>query len=339
VSAALSFELFAAPLLAALQGTTTLTRPRAQARLARTLTSPIGKDDWVRLRLGRVGGRLVATPLPRGAGALTSLVRADGLAVVPIGQDGHPAGTDVQVHLLRGLEEIDRTIVVIGSHDLVIDLAASALRDVDPTITLASSTVGSLAGLQALRDGLCHLAGCHLLDPDTGEYTLPYLPRVLGDVEVTVIRLVHREQGLIVAPGNPLQITGVEDLRRPGLRYVNRQPESGTRMLLDYELRRRSIEPGDVAGYRREERTHLAVAAAVAGGRADAGMGILAAARLHGLDFVPVTQEPYDLVLTRDTYDSPLLAPLWTLLANPQFHNKIATLDGYSCAETGHLIV
>ncbi|HKS51934.1 MAG TPA: molybdopterin biosynthesis protein [Pseudonocardiaceae bacterium] len=339
VSAALSFELFAAPLLAALQGTTTLTRPRAQARLARTLTSPIGKDDWVRLRLGRVGGRLVATPLPRGAGALTSLVRADGLAVVPIGQGGLPAGTDIQVNLLRGLEEIDRTIVVIGSHDLVIDVAASALRDVDPTITLASSTVGSLAGLQALRDGLCHLAGCHLLDPDTGEYTLPYLPRVLGEVEVTVIRLVHREQGLIVAPGNPLQIAGIEDLRRPGLRYVNRQPESGTRMLLDYELRRRGIEPDDVAGYRREERTHLAVAAAVAGGRADAGMGILAAARLHGLDFVPVTQEPYDLVLTRDTYESPLLAPLWTLLANPQFHNKIATLDGYSCAETGHLVV
>lgn len=338
VSAALSFELFAAPLLAGLQGITTPTRPRASATLARPLVSPIGKDDWVRVRLGRVAGRLVATPLPRGAGALTSLVRADGLAVIPAGQDGHHAGSNVQVHLLRGLDEIDRTIVAIGSHDLVIDLAASALRGIDPAVTLTSSIVGSLAGLHALRDGLCHVAGTHLLDPDTGEYTLPYLPRVLGDVEVTVVRLVHREQGLIVVPGNPLEIIGIADLRRPGLRYVNRQPGAGTRVLLDHELRRRGIEPGDVAGYRREARTHLAVAAAVAAGRADAGLGILAAARAHGLDFVPVTQEPYDLVLTPETYESALLAPLWTLLADPHFHAKIATLGGYSSAETGHLI-
>ena len=338
VSAALSFELFAAPLLAALQGTTILTRPRAQVRLARPLTSPIGKDDWVRVRLCKVGGRLVATPLPRGAGALTSLVRADGLAVVPIGLDGYAAGTDIEVHLLRGLEEIDRTIVAIGSHDLVIDLAAAALRDADPAVTLASSAVGSLAGLQALRDGLCHLAGCNLFDPDTGEYTLPYLPRVLGDAEVNVVRLVHREQGLIVAPGNPLEITSIADLRRPGLRYVNRQPESGTRVLLDHELRRRGIDPGEVAGYRREERTHLAVAAAVAGGRADVGLGILAAARVHGLDFVPVRQEPYDLVVPRDSYDSALLAPLWTLLADPTFHTTIQSLGGYSTTQTGHLI-
>ncbi|MFN2534369.1 MAG: molybdopterin biosynthesis protein [Pseudonocardiaceae bacterium] len=339
VSAALSFELFAAPLLAALQGTTTMTRPTTQATLARNLVSPISKDDWVRLRLGRVGGRLVATPLPRGAGALTSLVRADGLAVVPVGQDGQHAGTDIQVQLLRGLDEIGRTIVAIGSHDLVLDLAASALRGKDPAVTLASSTVGSLAGLPALRDGLCHLAGAHLLDPDTGEYTLPYLPRVLGDVDVTVVRLVHREQGLIVAPGNPLEITGIADLRRPGLRYVNRQPEAGTRVLLDYELRRRGIKPHEVGGYRREERTHLAVAAAVAAGRADAGLGILAAARAHGLDFVPVAREPYDLVLTRETHDSALLAPLWTLLADPIFHAAIQALAGYSTTETGHRIL
>jgi molybdopterin molybdotransferase/putative molybdopterin biosynthesis protein len=205
-------------------------------------------------------------------------------------------------------------------------------------VTLASSAVGSLAGLQALRDGLCHLAGCNLLDPDTGEYTLPYLPRVLGDAEVNVVRLVHREQGLIVAPGNPLEIASIADLRRPGLRYVNRQPESGTRVLLDHELRRRGIDPGEVAGYRREERTHLAVAAAVAGGRADVGLGILAAARVHGLDFVPVRQEPYDLVVPRGSYDSALLAPLWTLLADPTFHTIIQSLGGYSTTQTGHLI-
>jgi putative molybdopterin biosynthesis protein len=342
VSAALTFEIFAAPLLAALQGTTTVTRPTVRARLARKLASPLGMDDWVRVRLGRVAGRIVATPLPRGAGVLTSLVRADGLLVVPAGLEGHHVGTDVEVQLLRGLVDIDRTIVAIGSHDLVLDLAAAALRGIDPGVTLASSNVGSLGGLVALRDGLCHLAGSHLLDPETGEYTLPYLPRVLGHGgavnDVPVIRLVHREQGLIVAAGNPLGITGIEDLSRPGLRYVNRQRGAGTRVLLDHELRRRGIEPGDVVGYRREEHTHLAVAAAVAAERADAGLGILAAARPFGLDFVPVAQEPYDLVVTQEAYDSGMLAPLWALLADEKFRASITALGGYSSAETGRRV-
>ncbi len=340
VAAALTFDIFAVPLLAALQGTATVARPTARALLAGKLASPLGKDDWVRVRLGRVGGRIVATPLARGAGVLTSLVRADGLLVVPAGLAGHPPGAEVEVQLLRGLAEIDRTIVAIGSHDLALDLAASALRGTDLGVTLASSNVGSLGGLAALRDGLCHLAGAHLLDPETGEYTLPYLPRVFGDAvaDLVVIRLVHRDQGLIVAAGNPLGLAGIEDLSRPGLRYVNRQRGAGTRVLLDHELRRRGIAPGDVAGYQREAHTHLAVAAAVAAGRADAGLGILAAARPFGLDFVPVAQEPYDLVVTRDAYDSDLLTPLWTLLADKDFHASIEALPGYSTTQTGHLV-
>lgn len=341
VSAALIFEIFAGPLLAALQGGTPPSRPTACARLARALPSPPGKDDWVRVRLARIGGRLVATPQPRGAGVLTSLIRADGLLLVPAGQEGHQAGAEVEVQLLRGRAEIDRTIVAIGSHDLALDLAASALRGIDPAVTLACSPAGSLNGLVALRDGLCHLAGSHLLDPETGQYTLPGLPRVFGgdhaDTDLAVVRLAHREQGLIVAAGNPLGLIGLDDLgRRPGLRYVNRQRGAGTRVLLDHELHRRGVAPSAVAGYEREEPTHLAVAAAVAAGRADAGLGIRAAARTAGLDFLPVRWEPYDLVLTRATYDSELLAPLWELLADPAFHASVESLGGYSCAETGH---
>ena len=179
VSAALTFDIFAAPLLARLEGAPPPEAPVARARLARKLASTMGMDDWVRVRLGRVGGQLVATPLPRGAGVLTSLVRADGLLVVPAALEGHHAGEDVTVRLLRGVGEIERTIVATGSHDLVLDLAASALRERDPRVTLASSNVGSLGGLTALRDGLCHVAGSHLLDPATGEYTLPYLEKLL----------------------------------------------------------------------------------------------------------------------------------------------------------------
>ena len=335
VSAALTFEIFAAPLLARLEGAAVRERPRARARLARKLASSMGMDDWVRVRLGRVGGSLVATPLPRGAGVLTSLVRADGLLVVPAGLEGHHPGEEVDVALLRGLAEIERTIVAVGSHDLVLDLAASQLRARDPDITLASSNVGSLGGLVALRDGLCHLAGSHLLDPQSGEYTLPYVDRVLGGRDTAVIRLLHRDQGLIVAPGNPLDLTGLDDLTRPGLRYVNRQRGAGTRVLLDHELARRGISPEAVSGYSREEHTHLSVAAAVAAGRADCGLGVLAAARAFGLDFVGVAREPYDLVMAADTVEAPILAPLWSLLEDAGFKSAVEGLGGYSTAETG----
>jgi putative molybdopterin biosynthesis protein len=334
VSAALTFEIFALPRLAALEGAAPRERPVATARLARKLASTIGSDEWVRVRLGRVGGEVVATPLPRGAGVLTSLVRADGLLVVPAGTEGHHAGERVRVQLLRGLGEVGRTVVAIGSHDLVLDVAASALRAADPLATLASSHVGSLGGLVALRDGLCHLAGSHLLDPASGEYTLPFVDRLVPDA--AVVRLVHREQGLIVAPGNPLGVTGVADL--PRLRYVNRQRGAGTRALLDHELAALGIDAAAVPGYAREEHTHLAVAAAVAAGRADAGLGVLAAARAFGLGFVPVAAEPYDLVLRPDAVDDPLLAPLWALLADPAFRAQVEGLGGYSCAETGRRV-
>ena len=338
VSAALTFDIFAAPVLAALEGAAPRERPRARARLARKLASTLGMDDWVRVRLGRVGDGLVATPLPRGAGVLTSLVRADGLLVVPAGLEGHHPGEVVDVDLLRGVGEIDRTIVAVGSHDLVLDLAASALRAADPRVTLASSNVGSLGGLVALRDGLCHIAGSHLLDPDSGEYTLPYVDRVLEGHDVAVIRLVHRDQGLIVAEGNPLGIGGLDDITGGGLRYVNRQRGAGTRVLLDAELRARGADPVAISGYEREEHTHLAVAAAIAGGRADCGLGVRAAARAFGLDFVPVTREPYDLVVAPDALEDPKLAPLWTLMREPEFRAAVEGLGGYDTAEMGRRI-
>jgi putative molybdopterin biosynthesis protein len=338
VSAALTFDIFVAPLLASLEGAAPPHRPEVPARLARKLPSVVGMDDWVRVRLGSVRGQVVASPLPRGAGVLTSLVRADGLLLVPAGVEGHLAGEEVPVQLLRRLPEIEHTIVAIGSHDLVIDLAATALRATDPTLTLVSTNVGSLGGLVALRDGLCHLAGSHLLHPASGEYTLPYLDEMMPDRDLAVVRLVHRDQGLLVPPGNPRGVTGLADLAGGDLSYVNRQRGAGTRMLLDQELRRLEIDPAQVSGYAREEPTHLAVAAAVAAGRADCGLGILAAARAFGLDFVPVAKEPYDLVVDAESLQDPLLAPLWALLESPEFHASVEKLGGYSTAETGRRV-
>jgi len=334
VSAALTFELFALPLLAALEGAAPVGRPRARARLARRLASSMGADDWIRVRLGRVGGALVAAPLPRGAGVLTSLVRADGLLLVPSAREGYDAGDEVEVRLLRDLDAVERTIVAIGSHDPVLDLAASLLRARDPLLTLVSGPVGSLGGLVALREGLCHVAGCHLLDPASGEYTLPWIERVLPGREVDVVRLVHREQGLIVAAGNPLGLRGLEDLER--VRYVNRQRGAGTRVLLDHELGRLGIDAEAIDGYTREEPTHLAVAAAVAAGRVDTGLGVMSAARAFGLGFVPVAREPFDLVMAPG---EPAVAPLLALMADPGFKAAVEELGGYSTAETGRVVL
>jgi putative molybdopterin biosynthesis protein len=266
------------------------------------------------------------------------LVRADGLLLVPAGVEGHHAGDEVSVQLLRALPEIKRTIVAIGSHDLVIDLAATTLRASDPTLSLVSTNVGSLGGLVALRDGLCHVAGSHLLHPATGEYTLPYLDVMMGDRDLAVVRLVHRDQGLLVPPGNPRGVTGLGDVAGGKLSYVNRQRGAGTRMLLDQELRRLEADPRAIPGYAREEPTHLAVAAAVAAGRADCGLGIHAAAQAFGLGFVPVAREPYDLVVEAASLTDPLLAPLWELMESIDFRAAVQALGGYSTEETGRRI-
>jgi len=289
----------------------------------------------VRVRLGRVRGRLVAAPLSRGAGVLTSLVRADGLLVVPAAEEGLHAGAEVEVELLRERDEIERAIVAVGSHDMVLDLAGTWLRRRDPRIGLASGNVGSLGGLIALRDGLCHVAGSHLLDPPTGTYTWPDVRRVLGDAPVEVIRLVRRQQGLIVPPGNPRGLAGIEDVVSGDVRYVNRQRGAGTRVLLDHLLSGLGASAEDVSGYVREEYTHLAVAAAVASGRADAGLGILAAARAFGLDFVPVSWEPYDLVLTERPE---VLSPLLDLLGDEGFRREVESLGGYDASEMGRSV-
>ena len=154
-----------------------------------------------------------------------------------------------------------------------------------------------------------------------------------------MVRLAHRAQGLIVAPGNPLGLAGIEGLAREGVRYVNRQRGAGTRVLLDHELARRSLDAEAVRGYEREEPTHLAVAAAVAAGRADAGLGVLAAARAFDLGFVPVADEPYDLVLARSDFDSDLLAPLWALLGSADFRVQVEALGGYDTAEMGRRVL
>lgn len=338
VSAALTGESFVEPLLARWLGRPPLARPQMRARMTRKVQSPLGDDEFLRVAVGRVGDRTVAAPLSRGAGVITSLVRADGIVRIPRFSEGVHAGEEVTVELYRAPAEIERTIVAIGSHDLVLDLQAQFLAERAPGTRLASANAGSLGGMVALRRGEAHLAGSHLLHPESGEYNTAYVHQYLPGHPIVLVTLTRREQGLIVAPGNPKRISGLADLSRPDVRYVNRQRGAGTRVLLDYRLGELGIDPAAVQGYTREEVTHLAVAAAVAGGVADCGLAIRAAARALELDFIPVEWERYDLVIPRQHYESALLKPLLALLNDPGFRAAVSELPGYDPSPMGQVV-
>jgi putative molybdopterin biosynthesis protein len=337
VSAALTGQLFLEPLLARWLGQPASRMPTLQARSTRKIVSPTGDDDFVRVVVGRVGQQVMVTPLSRGAGVITSLVRADGLVQIPRFSEGVEAGAEVTVHLYRTPEEIERTIVAIGSHDLTLDLLAQFLAGRGEGLRLSSANVGSLGGLVALRRGEAHLAGSHLLDPDTGHYNDSYVGRYLAGQEIVLVTLVGREQGWIVVPGNPKGLSGWADAGRPNVQIVNRQRGAGTRVLLDYELGRLKLDPAGIRGYEREEYTHLAVAAAVASGTADAGLGIRAAAQALQLDFVPLASEQYDLVIPRAHYESPLLRPLLSLLHDDAFRQAVSAMPGYDVQPMGQV--
>ncbi|MCS6773167.1 MAG: molybdopterin biosynthesis protein [Anaerolineae bacterium] len=336
-SAAMTGEIFVKPLLDRWLGRPASPPQTIQAKLTRKLASPAGDDDFVRVAVGKVGERWLAAPLARGAGVITSLVRADGIVVVPRGLQGYEAEAEVTVQLYQPPQVLERTILVIGSHDPALDLLAQQLAR--RGWRLSSSNVGSVGGLLALQRNQAHAAGCHLLDPETGEYNAPYLRRYLPETPARLVTLAHREQGLMVAPGNPKAIRTLSDLARPEVRFVNRQRGSGTRILLDYHLQQLGVAPEAIAGYDREEYTHLAVAAAVASGRADCGLGVPAAARALGLDFVPLFKERYDLVIPVAHFDTPALVAVRAILADPDFRQAVAGLPGYDISQMGNLVV
>ncbi len=337
VSAALTVDIFVESVIAKWLGRRPNELTTEMATLTRKLVSPAGDDDYVRVAVGKVGGKLLAAPLSRGAGVITSLVQADGLALIPSGVQGMDAGEQVKVHLYRSKAEIERTIFCIGSHDMTLDLMAQFLAEHDRRF--ASANVGSQGGLVALRRGEAHLAGSHLLNPETGEYNISYIRQYMPNIPVKVIALVGRDQGLIVKKGNPKGVKSLGDLTQHQVQFVNRQRGAGTRVLLDYHLNLMGISSDSILGYTQEEYTHLGVAAAVASGRADCGLGIAAAAQALDLDFVPLFQERYDLVIPKEHAESNLLAPLFELIAGCDFRNSVSKLPGYDISVMGKIIL
>lgn len=335
VSAYLAIENFVYPLLRKLTGIKEPTGRRIKAVLSRRLVSSLKHREYVRVRVGKVGGRYVCAPLARGAGAAMSLVRADGFCIIPQESEGYEAGGTVDVDLFRTAEDIDKTIVCTGSHDLLLDIISDLMSGESGGIRLSSTHIGSLGGLMALQRNEAHITPTHLLDEETGVYNESYIKPLFPNQEMLLVKGVGRIQGLMVAPGNPLNIRGIEDLTR--VRFVNRQRGAGTRVLLDYKLKQAGISPDDVDGYDAEAATHMAVAAQVASSDADCGMGVYSAAHAMGLDFIPVGEEEYDFAMRPETIEMPEMKCFLRLLGSDEFRNKLEELGGYSFERTGEI--
>jgi putative molybdopterin biosynthesis protein len=291
--------------------------------------------------------------LARGAGAAMSLVRADGFCVIEQNSEGIEAGQTARIELFRPLHDVTRTLVSTGSHDLILDLIADMMSGND--FFLAGTHVGSMAGLMALKRGECHIAPIHLLDEDSGEYNIPYLKRMFPNTPLCLIKGVGRTQGLIVKKGNPLGLHSIEQLvvkkltdnqqiikqqavkQQTSCHYINRQRGSGTRLFFDFLLKQAGINGENIQGYNREAVTHLAVAAAVKNGDADAGMGITSAAAALDLDFIPLGNEDYDFVMFSHTLDIPQFKTFHDILKSDSFHKHLEEIGGYTYEHCGEI--
>lgn len=336
VSAYIGFENFAAPVLAFLSGMPQTGPKRVEAVISKRLVSSLKHKEYVRVKVGRVGERLVAAPLARGAGAAMSLVRADGFCIIEQNQEGVDAGEQVSVELSRDMTAIENTLMITGSHDLILDVLADMIPHYYQGMSISSTHVGSMAGLMALFRGEAHLAPIHLLDEKTGNYNVDYL-KTMAKEPMALIRGVGRIQGLMVKAGNPRHIKSLGDL--PQGTFINRQRGSGTRILLDFKLRELGIAAGDIIGYDREAATHMAVAAAVRNDSADAGMGIMAAAKALGLDFVELYAEQYDFALPAVSLESAGIRQFIQMIQSRPFKQRLDELGGYRYDRTGEVVL
>ncbi len=338
VSAIVAFEQFVGPLICTWIGQPEPQRPTVLVEPIRKIPSKLGVEEFLRVKLGKVDARIVAIPLPRGAGCITTMTQADGIIRIPTHLEGLKENEPVQAELLRPLSSIKNTIVVVGSHDNTLDVLADMIRAHYPALTLSSSHVGSMGGLMAIKRGVCHVAGSHLLNTEDGTYNLSDIRKYLPDIPVKRVQLVFRDQGFMVARGNPKGIQGIEDIIRKDIQFINRQSGSGTRILLDYRLKQLDLNPKDINGYGTDEFTHMSVAAAVLSGAADMGLGIFAAARALNLDFIPVVTEQYDLVIPERFFETENILCLLATIRSPEFKDRVSALGGYHTERTGEVL-
>jgi len=336
VSAIMSMEKLVIPFICHLLSQSVPEKQKIDVKISKKIPSRSGLTEFRRIVAGKVGESFVATPIKKGAGSITTMTKANAMLTIPPNLEGIDAGENLTVELLRGIDDIEKTLLCIGSHDLTLDIIKEFLRISTPYFNMVSGHVGSLGGILAIRDKMAHIAGSHLLDPETGEYNILYLKKHLHpDYPVRLINLVYRIQGLMIQKNNPKNIKNLEDITRKDIIYINRQRGAGTRVLLDYYIGLKGITPDMINGYENEETTHLAVAAGILSGKAHAGMGVLSAANALDIDFIPIMEERYDLIIPEVFLELPMIKRIFDIIVSEGFRTKVEKLGGYNLKDTG----
>ncbi|MDD3706093.1 MAG: molybdopterin biosynthesis protein [Clostridiaceae bacterium] len=338
VSAYFVFETFARPLIRKFLRQEVQPSTKAEAILSRRIVSSLKHTEYVRIKLGMVEDKLIATPLNRGAGATMSLVRADGILTILRNSEGVEAGEKIQVELTKNIDDIKNTIVSIGSHDLIMDMIGSLMHRKNSAYNLSSAHVGSMGGLMALRKGEAHMAPIHLLDEESGIYNESYIKKLLPGSGIVLIKGVKRVQGMMIKKGNPKNISSFKDFIREDVQFVNRQRGAGTRILVDYILSREGIDTALISGYEREITTHMAVAAAISSGSADVGVGVMSAAHAMELDFIPIGEEEYDFAVRSKYLELDMFRQFIDIIKSEEFKEILMNLGGYGSEGIGEVI-
>ncbi len=339
VAAIIAFEQFVRPIIRNMLCVPDDDRETVGVVLSHKIASKLGIEEFLRVKIGKVRDKLVATPLPRGSGTITSLTEADGIVRITEEIEGIDAGNLVKAELFKPLKIIANTIMAVGSHDNSLNILADELKKVNTKMTLSSSNVGSIGGLIAIKKGMCHISGLHLLDEKTGNYNIAYIKKYLPDDNIKLVNLVARIQGIIIPKGNPKNISGIEDFIRKDITFINRQKGSGTRILLDYKLSESGVSAKNIKGYSREGFTHMEVAMAVASGSADAALGIYAASKALNLSFIPIVKEQYDLAIPEEIFYSDNIQTILKTIKSKSFKDRVSALGGYQTKNTGKIII
>jgi putative molybdopterin biosynthesis protein len=334
VSATTSFKVFIEPVCERLLSTT-ITKELVSCITPYKIPSRIGIEEILRVNLIDKGDQYYAFPLPRGASIYSSLANADGLIRVPENIEGFDEGETVTCELLRDKGELNKRTHIIGSHDLSLGILRDMLKNRFPDQDLISTHVGSMSGIMAFKKGITDLCTTHVLDEKDKVYNINVVNKYVPDRNWLLVNIAKRTQGLLVQKGNTKSISGIADIGRSGVTFVNRQVGSGTRILLDAMLKEKSVSRDTIKGYEREESSHTAVAILVREGVADTGIAIHAVARVFSLDFIPLAEEDYDLLVTKEFSETERFQSLLDLIRSDEFKGRLHEVGGYNTEDTG----
>ncbi len=336
VSAVLSFKTFVEPLYSKIS-TTGFKNKYVKCITPYKIPSRVGIEEIVRVNLIEKHQIYYAFPLPRGASVFSSMANADGLIRIPENIEGYNENEEVQCEIIGEEKSFEQRLHIIGSHDLSLDIIRDMIKARHPSLDVISTHTGSLSGIFAFKKGVTQLCTTHILDEDEKIYNIPILKKYLSDMPFILFHIAKRMQGLLVKKGNPKNIKNIGDLTRPDIKFINRQTGSGTRILFDSMLKEQGVEKHLIRGYDREESSHTAVGILIRESIADAGIAIHSISKIFSLDFTPLAEEDYDLLVTKEFAEDERFKLLMESITSDEFKNKLAEMGGYDTKDTGKI--